>query len=75
MTIEAGTRVTIIKDVENFPTIWVKPGEAGTFVNEEDGQVFVRLDKHYPELEEWDNRLQISLDTNETRETYLRPCP
>ena len=58
---KAGMRVRLVEAVENFPTILAPAGEEGT-VTDTDGEfVYVRLDRHFPELDEWDNVLQVDL--------------
>lgn len=55
-----GSKVRLIQDVENYPTIYAKAGLTGTLVRiDEDGSYWVRLDEHFESLNEWDNELQI----------------
>ena len=61
-----GTRVRLVKDVDNYPHVWLKPGETGVVTDFEDGhrerRLHILLDKHHDELAEWLNVLQIYED-------------
>jgi hypothetical protein len=62
-----GTRVELARDVDHYPNIYVKAGERGTVdyvsprTNPETADVYlmVRMDRTFPELAEWNNRLEI----------------
>ena len=59
---EPGMRVRLVEDVENFPTVLVPAGECGMIADASDELVYVSLDRHFPELDEWENVLQVSRD-------------
>ncbi len=60
MPIEIGTRVKLTKDVENWPTVYAEAGLTGTLTDiDSEGCYWVLLDKHFPDLDEWDNQLAI----------------
>lgn len=73
-----GTRVVLVSDVDNFPTLFVKAGETGILDRiDGEGSYWIKLDRHFPELNEWKNQLQIWdwSDENEGRfhpETFIR---
>lgn len=57
-----GQRVRLVRDVEIFPLNIYRTGATGTVVATSINSVViaeVRLDEHYPELDEWDNELQV----------------
>lgn len=56
-----GARVKLVEDVDNYPDIFAPAGLTGTLVRVDDDEGFcwVQLDKHFDELNEWDNRLQV----------------
>ena len=64
-----GMRVFLREDVEHFPLgIW-KAGEVGTLVSKGDPaeratSYWVKLDRHYDELDAWHNELEIMDLTN-----------
>jgi len=54
------TRVQLVKAVDNFPTGFFDIGLTGTLREiDEEGSYWVTLDKHFPELDEWQNAIQI----------------
>ena len=60
-----GTRVRIVRDIELYPLNIYHPGMTGVISDEVmsgSGGVLrhVRLDKLCPELDEWDNQLQVN---------------
>jgi hypothetical protein len=60
MTLAIGTRVRLIKPVDNYPTILAEPGLTGTLAGiDTDGGYWVKLDRHFDELDEWQNQLRI----------------
>jgi hypothetical protein len=75
MTIASGTRVRLRKDVENYPTIFAEAGLTGTLVCiDMEGAYWVKLDKHFPELDQWNNELQIwDWGDDEPAESYVEP--
>jgi len=56
---KVGDKVEIIKLVENYPEVMIDPGPTGVITSIENDCYWVRLDKHVPALDEWQNRLQI----------------
>lgn len=54
-----GARVRLTDAVDNFPTCLIPAGETGTVTHCTDGFTMVRLDKHHPELAEWQNQLEV----------------
>jgi hypothetical protein len=77
---EIGTRVRIVKDVDVFPTIFLKAGETGTLAEiGSEGQYYVKLDLPHSELNEWDNCIELwdwskdnGNDPELTPESYLQ---
>jgi hypothetical protein len=63
------TRVRLTKDVELFAEgLMLRPGLAGTVVLAANRGLcaMVKLDDHFPELDNWDNELQVGpLGTDE----------
>tara|TARA_R100000365_G_C2662050_1_gene14647 strand:+ start:204 stop:437 length:234 start_codon:yes stop_codon:yes gene_type:complete len=55
-----GTAVRVVKHIDNYPTVVVHPNQTGilTCIDEE-GCWWVRLDNHFPELDEWENEVAI----------------
>ena len=60
-TFKKGDRVRLTQDVDHYPTGYFKAGLTGTFVEyvQDDAMAYVKLDEHRPELDEWDNCLEI----------------
>lgn len=59
-SIAIGARVKLVKDVDNYPTIYAKAGLTGILTDiDREGCYWVRLDQHFPELNEWENQLAI----------------
>lgn len=58
-TLRPGARVRLTEPVDNFPTCLIPAGETGTVTHCTDGVTMVRLDKHHPELAEWQNQLEV----------------
>lgn len=55
-----GHRVRLVATVDNFPTCMIKAGETGTVREVDfDGSIWVTLDAAHPELDEWENAVQI----------------
>ena len=54
-----GERVRLAECVENGSEIFVDSGETGTIDQMDDESIWVKLDRHFPALDEWDNCLQI----------------
>jgi hypothetical protein len=67
-----GSRVVLIDEVDNYPTIYLKPGPTGTVTSVDIESTWVRLDQHRPELDEWQNGLQIWHDFYEPAATFAR---
>jgi hypothetical protein len=70
-----GARVVLSEQVENYPVGIFAAGLTGTVVDysEVDDAYWVKLDRHRPELAEWDNQLQIMGDEGEwPAERYLK---
>ncbi|MES2295376.1 MAG: hypothetical protein V4527_18920 [Pseudomonadota bacterium] len=76
-----GTRVRLVKTVDNFPTGIFDIGLTGTLKAIEDDCWWVTLDKPFPLLAEWENAIQIwdwSLDGRRPEEhpsTYVEAAP
>lgn len=58
-TLPTGTKVKIVKAVDNFPDVYIEPGETGTIAEIEEDCVWVHLDRPFTELDGWGNQLQI----------------
>jgi hypothetical protein len=56
---EIGTRVKIVQDIDVYPTAYISAGETGTIALIEDNAWYVTLDVHHPELNEWNNEIEI----------------
>ena len=56
---DVGDRVELSRDVDNFPNVYARAGERSTVVNVEHDSTWVRMDRTFPELAEWNNELQI----------------
>jgi hypothetical protein len=55
-----GSRVRLKRNVESFPSGIFPAGLTGTLVKiGTDGDYWVRLDQHFPNLEAWNNELQL----------------
>ena len=55
-----GSRVRLKREVENFPIGTFRVGLTGTLVKiGKDGDHWVKLDQHFPDLAPWDNQLQL----------------
>lgn len=80
---EIGTRVVLKADFETFPTGVFAAGETGEVTVSEPDMIGLKLDTHYPELDEWDNCLMFYTDgVGQTREQmveefwgYAEPAP
>lgn len=59
MNLRTGDRVRIIKEIDNYPTIRLPPGDVGTIAEISDDCWWVKLDRVVPELVEWDNSIEI----------------
>jgi len=64
-----GERVRLTKTVEVFPIGVFDPGLIGVIADITSNGIWVKLDRHFPELEAWDNELQIWDDDEPA--TYL----
>ena len=71
MNWNVGDRVRLNSDVDIFPLIIMREGEAGTIASVNDEAIFVRMDKHYPELDEWDNALEVWREWHEDALTKI----
>lgn len=57
---QEGTRVRVVKPIDNYPVVLVPVGDEGTLTRiDEEGCWWVKLDNHYPNLDEWDNEVAI----------------
>lgn len=57
---DIGTKVRVTKHIDNYPTVLVHPNQTGTLTRkDEEGCWWVKLDNHFPELDEWDNEVAI----------------
>jgi hypothetical protein len=72
MRLLPGTRVRLTRDVENFPFILAKPGLCGVLARVDDAGAWVKLDRIFPDLAEWDNHLQIDVESGAFVD-YLEP--
>jgi hypothetical protein len=54
-----GKRVRLVHGVDNYPTVRVPAGETGTVLRFVCDSLWVKMDRHFPELAEWDNELQM----------------
>lgn len=54
-----GTRVSLTKQVENWPIGRWEPGETGTLIDVDPEYLTIKMDRHFPELDEWENDLQV----------------
>lgn len=57
-----GAKVRLRRSIERAEDLLIPAGETGTVVEVGPSMVSVRLDKHFPELDEWDNELQWTYD-------------
>lgn len=57
--IVVGARVKLRDDFENYPIVTVPAGTTGTVTELLDEGTMVKLDKHNPDLDEWDNCLMV----------------
>lgn len=68
-----GTRVRLVAEIEYYPLgIW-PVGTTGTVTQNTPGQHpsgVVRLDEHFPSLDDWDNQLQVSSPLEDDRATW-----
>jgi hypothetical protein len=74
--LKVGSRVRLVKEVDNYPTILAPVGLTGTIKSIENDCYWITLDKHFDALNEWDNALQI-WDFEEPEHhpsTYLEEC-
>ena len=58
-----GLRVKIVRNVDIYPTGVFRAGLTGTVTDVDDGceiYCMVKMDRHFPELDEWDNALQVA---------------
>ena len=58
-TFRAGDVVRLTSEVDNFPTIIAPTGATGVVTKTGEDDVWVRMDLHFPQLDEWDNELQL----------------
>lgn len=56
---QIGTKVKLVKPVENYPTCLIEAGETGTLARIDEDSYWVTLDTDHPELDEWQNQVQI----------------
>lgn len=59
MNWNVGDRVRLNREVDLYPTILCPAGEVGTITSTDDEAIWVLLDKHFAELNEWENEIQI----------------
>lgn len=60
-TFPVGTRVRLIQAIDHFPTVCVNAGETGTVDHYTDETLMmVKMDRHFPALDEWNNCLEIT---------------
>lgn len=71
MNWSVGDRVRLNRDVDIFPLIVMREDEVGTIASVNDEAIFVRMDKHYPELDEWDNALEVWREWHEDALTRI----
>jgi len=57
--IEVGMRVRLIDDVETSPTMVAKAGLTGTVARINEDSWWVKLDEHFPALNDWHNELAV----------------
>jgi len=76
--ITVGTRVRTTADVENYPVIFMPAGATGRVTHIDEEYVCVDMDKHFEELNEWQNELQIYKPENGSFPVEaictLKPC-
>lgn len=57
-----GTRVRFIREWEIFSSdTIIKVGEFGTITETDNGTVYILMERHFPYLREWDNKVEITL--------------
>jgi hypothetical protein len=71
MTFTVGQRVQLNRDVDVFPTVYVKAGEKGTIASIDAERIMVRMDSHFPPLAEWNNELEIWREWHEDALTLI----
>lgn len=57
--LKVGTQVKVVRPIDNWPDCYIEPGETGTLTEIDKYYWWVKLDADHPELEEWDNKVQI----------------
>jgi len=66
-----GQRVEFLADIDRFDAFCKDlRGETGTVTYVDDHNIWVQLDEHHPELDEWDNCIQWSTDGD----SPMTPC-
>ena len=56
---KVGDRVRLTRPINNIPTVFCPAGETGTISDFDDVIIYVRMDRYFPELDAWQNRLEI----------------
>jgi hypothetical protein len=59
LEILVGRRVRLTEPLDLYPECIIPDGNTGTIVRVMDDCIWVKLDKHFPELDEWQNEAQI----------------
>lgn len=57
--LKVGDRVRLTDFVDNFPFVLATPGETGVVATIQEDYAFVKMDRHFKELDDWDNELQV----------------
>jgi hypothetical protein len=63
--LKVGDRVAFPTGAESYPDFFIKERIEGTVSETDDECVWVKCDKHYADLDEWDNQIQIWLWSEE----------
>jgi hypothetical protein len=53
-----GKRVHFVDGLDNYPTVMVSADEYGTVTRYDGDSLWVKLENHRPELDEWENEVQ-----------------
>ena len=72
LTTLVGRRVRLTEPLDLYPETIVPGGNTGILARVEDDCVWIKLDKHFPELAEWDNEAQI-WDWSDTETGFYFP--
>lgn len=61
-----GAHVTVTGAIDLMPHARIEPGETGRIVRiDSDGEIWIKLETHYPGLSDWDNCIWLNRDTEE----------